>query len=217
MVTMIKRTDSGESQLDGVINTAAVAAAVKKNASGLAVLKKLSGRQRGKAYVTVERAIRDTEAVPQECQDLFEALARAGAGKFKIAKNWKHSTFYWHTKISDTATAILRELKSGNHKQIALSDLPPAAARPPKSAPAFVETAAQPKRAPGRPAKTSPLPRILAPTTPVIEALEGTASAAVSAQPGGGEGSILVQIRGMEFELDLTKVPAELLKFRRML
>lgn len=60
--------------------------------------------------------------------------------------------------------------------------------------------------------RPAPLPKLLTPTAPVIATEAPRASNGIL----GGE-TIVVQMRGIEFELDLSKVPPESLKVRRVL
>lgn len=180
----------------------AVVVALKKNPRFLQAMKVLAGRQRAHSSSAFHKFRRDlnstygTEAYSYEdIAEFFKMLQSAGIGDLHVYKD-ADPEFAWNLYYLDFAKDMVKLASGSGSVKGALPE-------------AYRASELRPK----------PAPRLLTPTAPVIAALEAQAapiatSAAVSSD---GAGTILVNIRGMEFELDLSKVPADLLKFRRIL
>lgn len=195
-----------------LVNVGLIARAVKDSPALLGIVKRIACHKRGRHTLSAARLRRDVHdktraRVSQEdVHGFLTVLHEAGAGIYAQNADFKKSQIFWRVSSYDLMKAVLA-VHSGKSKSDDTQPIASPTRRPSAS----------------KHAQRS-LPRLAAPVSPVSMAQGTQKSADASPRPSQsviaaaeGESTILVQFRGMEFELDLTQVPAELLKLRRVL
>lgn len=196
-------------------------ALLRKDPDCMTVAEHLASRQRNTAatpFPQLQRAMNHElgkgEWTKARLLEVFEKYEATGVGILNNEDD-THPVFNWNFRfLTDDETGELgfvseavdvintRGGRTAGLKKVAF----PPAARPPRpSFPAYM------RPTPPVTDNVRPMQEVAAPTPPSLPPAVSQPNA-TNAQPG-----IVVQIRGMEFELDLSKVPPELLKFRRML
>jgi hypothetical protein len=213
------------------VDYAALAKEIKKDPMSLRLLKHLRGYRRGTDTVLAERRQDRPNPSTDYChlrrdfnkpagdtadnvtiehiRSFFALLERAGCGEFvkpKVKNTTNLGKFRWKTSPKEVIIALYETASTG--KVPSLDWVQAIIEQPAKRS-----LLHRPRRG-----KVHAAESIYAVAAQKVEQTLGATSATASTPSLlTGQPVVTVQIRGMLFELDLSKVPADLLKFKRMM